>query len=80
MIDLSTLRHLMGNDENMVQNFLQIFKSQTPVQLQELHEYIQDENWEYVSSDGACHKKPSEIFGAGGNRRRGLCDRTGSRE
>ena len=63
MVDLSTLRKLMSNDENMVQQFLQIFKSQTPQQMEQLRKYITNENWEYISLTAHAIKSQAKYLG-----------------
>lgn len=45
-VDLSFIRGLMGNDERIVEKFINIFKNQIPRQLQELKLH-------YVNQDGA---------------------------
>jgi HPt (histidine-containing phosphotransfer) domain-containing protein len=49
MIDRTKLEALLGNDENMVQRFLEIFKTQTSTQLKLLRSSIGTHNWEQTS-------------------------------
>ena len=49
MIDRTKLEALLSNDPNMVQRFLDIFKSETPSQLKLLKNSVTDKNWELVS-------------------------------
>jgi HPt (histidine-containing phosphotransfer) domain-containing protein len=49
MIDRSKLQSLLSNDQNMVQRFLNIFKSETPSQLKILKSAVLEKNWELVS-------------------------------
>ena len=63
MIDLSILRNLMGNDEKMVQQFLHIFKTQTPEQLNQLDNFISNKDWESASAIAHAIKSQSKYLG-----------------
>ena len=49
-MDIERLRNLLGNDENMVERFLDIFQNQVPQELANLENAIADENWNAVSN------------------------------
>lgn len=49
-LDLTFIRQMMGNDERVVYKFLTIFKDQCPVQLQQLKQHYQNQDWEALST------------------------------
>jgi HPt (histidine-containing phosphotransfer) domain-containing protein len=49
-LDLTFIRQMMGNDDNVVQKFLNIFKDQCPRQLQELKDHYTAQNWVELSN------------------------------
>lgn len=49
-LDLTFIREMMGHDEKVVTKFLTIFKDQCPVQLQELKQHYQSEDWQALSN------------------------------
>ncbi len=63
MIDLSTLKNLMGDNEAMVQKFLDIFKNQTPVQLEELEHYLNSKDWKNASNVAHAIKSQCKYLG-----------------
>lgn len=63
MVDLDHLYNLMGGDENMVNKFLDIFKSETPRQLDQLYDFLDDENWEMLSTTAHSIKSQSKYLG-----------------
>lgn len=50
MIDKTRLKALLGDDDSMVRKFLDIFKTQTPLQLGQLRASIEAEDWEQVAN------------------------------
>ena len=63
MIDRTKLEALLGSDPKMVQRFLDIFKSQTPEQLNQLREYITNKNWEQASITAHAIKSQCKYLG-----------------
>jgi HPt (histidine-containing phosphotransfer) domain-containing protein len=49
-MDLSFLKQLMGGDEKLVNNFVTIFRTQTPKQLTEIKILLANEAWEDLSN------------------------------
>jgi HPt (histidine-containing phosphotransfer) domain-containing protein len=49
-LDLSYLKSLMANDEKLVKKFVTIFKSQCPLQLQELRVHLESQDWASLST------------------------------
>ena len=49
-MDIGKLKKLLGNDEKMVAQFLDIFKKETPKQLSELRRAIENKNWDSASN------------------------------
>ncbi|MEZ4920967.1 MAG: Hpt domain-containing protein [Saprospiraceae bacterium] len=49
MFDLDHLSNLMGNDEQLVAKFLQLFREEVPVVLTELQKAIQAGDWDAVN-------------------------------
>jgi HPt (histidine-containing phosphotransfer) domain-containing protein len=49
-MDLSFLKKLMGGDEKLVNNFVTIFRNQTPQQLAEIKILLTNEAWEELSN------------------------------
>ena len=62
MIDLSRLQHLMSHDENMVNKFLEIFKSDMPRQLSQIYIHLEHENWDQVSTIAHAIKSQSKYL------------------
>ncbi|RAW00413.1 Hpt domain-containing protein [Pseudochryseolinea flava] len=49
-LDLTYLKTLMSEDENLVNRFLTIFKTQCPQQLEELRTHLLNEDWASLST------------------------------
>jgi HPt (histidine-containing phosphotransfer) domain-containing protein len=63
MIDRTKLESLLGGDPKMVQRFLDIFKSQTPEQLNLLEKYVAVKNWDMASIAAHGIKSQCRYFG-----------------
>ncbi len=63
MVDLHRLRQLMGNDEEMVKKFLNIYKTEVPEQLERLEKFIKNEDWNDVSMLAHSIKSQSKYLG-----------------
>ncbi|MEO1259443.1 MAG: Hpt domain-containing protein [Bacteroidota bacterium] len=48
--NIEKLKSLLGNDDNMVAKFLDIFKTETPRQLSKLSDAMSDKDWDTVST------------------------------
>jgi HPt (histidine-containing phosphotransfer) domain-containing protein len=44
-LDLTFIRQMMGNDERLVDKFITLFKTQCPLQLEELKRYLNNKDW-----------------------------------
>lgn len=49
-MDLSLLRNLMGGDQQLVDRFVNIFKTQVPAQVAALPELCEAQDWEGLST------------------------------
>ena len=63
MIDRSKLETLLGDDSKMVQRFLEIFKTQTPKQLNLLIESVAKKNWDQASITAHAIKSQCKYLG-----------------
>ena len=63
MIDRTKLETLLGGNETMVQQFLEIFKSQTPKQLSLLEQSITHKNWSQASITAHAIKSQCKYLG-----------------
>jgi len=63
MIDRTKLEKLLGGDAKMVQRFLDIFKLQTPQQLNLLNEAITNKNWDLASNTAHAIKSQCKYLG-----------------
>jgi HPt (histidine-containing phosphotransfer) domain-containing protein len=63
MIDRNKLESLLGGDEKMVQRFLDIFKTQTPEQMEQLKDSINNKNWDQVSITAHSIKNQCKYLG-----------------
>ena len=63
MIDRTKLETLLGSDQQMVQRFLDIFKTQTPDQLNLLKKSIGESNWEQSSITAHAIKSQCSYLG-----------------
>jgi HPt (histidine-containing phosphotransfer) domain-containing protein len=63
MIDRTKLEALLGNDEKMVEKFLNIFKSQTPDQLNLLIKSVAENNWDQASITAHAIKSQCRYLG-----------------
>lgn len=63
MIDRTKLESLLGGDEKMVLRFLDIFKTQTPEQLDQLKDSINNKNWDQVSITAHSIKNQCKYLG-----------------
>ncbi|GEM_PF-2086933 len=62
-MNTDTLRNLLGNDDALVARFVGIFKSQTPEQLTELAQFLDDQDWENASITAHTIKTQCRYFG-----------------
>lgn len=63
MIDRTKLEALLGNDENMVQRFLEIFRTQTPAQIKLLKSSIDSNDWAQASITAHAIKSQCRYLG-----------------
>ena len=63
MIDRTKLEALLGHDEKMVEKFLDIFKSQTPDQLNLLIKSVSENNWDQASITAHAIKSQCRYLG-----------------
>ena len=62
-MNTDTLRNLLGNDDALVARFVGIFKSQTPEQLNELAQFLDEQDWENASVVAHTIKSQCRYFG-----------------
>ncbi|MGB0166773.1 MAG: response regulator, partial [Luteibaculum sp.] len=58
-VDLSSLREMVGNEQEVVREMLEIFKEDTPIYLENIERELAKENWESVAK--TCHTLKSSI-------------------
>lgn len=63
MIDRATLENLLGGNKNMVHQFLDIFKKQTPEQLNNLEKFVENKNWDQASITAHAIKSQCKYLG-----------------
>lgn len=63
MIDLNKLELMLDGDEAMVHRFIEIFKTQTPVQLDQLFELVTEKNWSDASITAHAIKSQCSYLG-----------------
>jgi HPt (histidine-containing phosphotransfer) domain-containing protein len=60
-IDLSYLEEVTGGSSEIIQEMLELFLSETPVQLESLKEHITQSNWDEIKAEA--HKaKPTFLY------------------